>query len=115
MEDNIWSVLEDSDYVKYIDERSEAHEILFSINQLCARYGLPMISDLKIREQNHLELLAECSRYYHHSEYEIVGIRLQQGMMITMFKTADLSELEKALSFYKLSLIRFTNKTALRN
>ncbi|MBQ7888130.1 MAG: hypothetical protein IJ356_00050 [Erysipelotrichaceae bacterium] len=115
MEDNIWGGLEDMDYVKYIDERSEGSEILFSINQLCARFGLPMISDLRVRDQNHLELLAECSRYFLHSDYEIIGIRLEHGMMITMFKTTQLSQLENALAFYKLAPIRFTNKSASKN
>ena len=112
MEDNIWSVLDDMDCVKYIDERSDSEDILFSLNRLCARFGLPMISDFRHRDMNHMEILAECSRHFVKSEYEIIAIRMEGGMMLTMFKTSQLPLLENALSFYKLSPTRFTNRTS---
>ncbi len=111
LEDNIWSVLDEMDCVKYIDERSEANEILFSLNRLCARFSLPMISDIRGKEFSHLEILTECSKHFQNSEYEIIAIRMDSGMMLTLFKTSQLSELEKALSFYKLSFVRFTNRS----
>ena len=112
MEDNIWSVLDDMDCVKYIDERSEGEDILFSLNRMCARFGLPMISGLRSGDMNHMEILAECSRHFNKSEYEIIAIRMEGGMMLTMFKTSQLPLLEKALAFYKLSPTRFTNRTS---
>lgn len=111
LEDDIWSVLDEMDCVKYVDDRSDVTEILFSLNRLCARFGLPLISSLKAHEQNSLELLAEVSSHFHKTEYEIIAIRIEGGMMITLFKTAELSKLENTLSFYRLSMIRFTNKT----
>ena len=110
IEDNIWSVLDDMDCVKYIDERSDSEDILFSLNRLCARFGLPMVSDFRHQELNHMEFLAECSRYFAKTEYEIIAIRMEGGMMLTMFKTSQLPLLENALSFYKLSPTRFTNR-----
>ena len=112
MEDNIWSVLDEMDCVKYIDERAETSEILFSLNRLCARFGTSLIPEFRHSDLSHLEFLAECTRYFTSSSYEIVAVRMEGGLMLTLFKTAQLHELEKALSFYKLSLVRFSNKSA---
>ncbi len=112
LEDDIWNVLDELDCVKYIDERSEPNEILFSVNRLCARFGLPLIPSFRSSEMNTMEILTEISRNFQRSEYEIIVIRIEGGMMVTLFKTAQLYKLENILSFYRLSMVRFTNKTS---